>query len=69
MTDSDSEPLDQLDDLASALLDGEVDRTTATRALDDDARAELDERIGALARLRDQVADLPDPPARRSAPE
>ena len=63
MTDSDSEPLDRLDDLASALLDGDVDRVAATRGLDDATRAELDGRIAELTHLRDRVADLPNPPS------
>ncbi len=63
MTDSDPEPLDHLDDLASALLDGEIDRAAATNALDDATRADLDDRIRDLSHLRDRVAVRPDPPS------
>ena len=63
MTDSDSEPLDHLDELASALLDGEADRAAATAALDDATRARLDDRMLELTHLRDRVAALPDPPS------
>lgn len=62
MTDSDSEPLDRLDDLASATLDGEADPTAAAGALDGEARQALDDRVALFGRIRDQVADLPDPP-------
>jgi hypothetical protein len=56
MTDFDSDPLDPLDELASAALDGIDPPGDADAPLDADTAQELADRVARLARTRDQLA-------------
>jgi hypothetical protein len=63
MTDSDSEPLDRLDDLASAALDGEADPAIAAGSLSDGDQEVFRDRMAEFARVREEVAEPPAPPS------
>lgn len=62
MTDSDFDPLDPLDELASATLDG-AGAPGDDPTLDNDDAPELAERVARLAQVRDQLAAPVAPPS------
>ena len=63
MTDSHSDPLDPLDELASAALDGADAPRDDSTALDPESAQELADRVARLASVRDRLAAPVTPPA------
>ena len=63
MTDHDSDPLDPLDELASATLDGVADVHADDPALDADTSQALADRVARLSGVRDRLAAPVAPPA------